>query len=470
MNKYKRLFGDTLIFAIGNIGSKFILFFLVPVYTNYMTTSQYGTADLIFTFAQLLMPFTSIVIYDAVLRFGLSSDTKKENVLFNSLVVIVIGIIILLILTPVISCYEAIAEWKWYLSIYIIVSTLNLTFMNYLKVKGKNRIYAIVSIIQTAITALLNIVLLVFMHLNIKGYLLANIVGITISVIIAAVLGNVFIDLKKSRVDKKLFKEMVCYSLPLILNNISWWVVQSSDKMMVQIMLNVSALGLYTVAAKIPALINVMINVFSQAWGISSVREIESTNDCQFYSRVLEIYTFLGFGFSIFLVSIVKFLMPFYVGKTFIQSWKYVPILLAAAAFAAIAYYYGSLYGALKKSVNNMITTLIAAIVNIIINFIFIKLYGVYGAAIGTLAAYIVMAHSRMLDVGRFIKIRISKKIYIMNCLLVISQAILVSLDIQVILVSILVIVLYIINNRRLINEIKTKILCYIRFSIKNKK
>ena len=76
-NKYKRLISDTVIFAIGNLGSKIILFFMVPLYTNYLSAEEYGTSDLVFTIAQLLMPFVSLVIFDAVLRFGLSKNAKN---------------------------------------------------------------------------------------------------------------------------------------------------------------------------------------------------------------------------------------------------------------------------------------------------------------------------------------------------------------------------------------------------------
>ena len=68
--KYTRLIKDTFVFALGNLGSKLILFFLVPLYTNYLTTEEYGTADLVFTISQFLVPIFSVVIFDAVIRFG----------------------------------------------------------------------------------------------------------------------------------------------------------------------------------------------------------------------------------------------------------------------------------------------------------------------------------------------------------------------------------------------------------------
>ena len=103
MNKYIVLLKDTFIFALGSVGSKVILFFLVPLYTNYLTTEEYGLADLVFSLAQLIIPVTSIVIFDAVLRFGLSKDEVKENVLLVGLFVCFIGSITLLCFLPLLN-------------------------------------------------------------------------------------------------------------------------------------------------------------------------------------------------------------------------------------------------------------------------------------------------------------------------------------------------------------------------------
>ena len=447
--KYKSLVKDTLIFALGSVGSKCILFFLVPIYTNYLTTREFGTSDLVFTVAQLIMPFFSLVIYDAVIRFGLTKNQPSENVLLVGFLITGIGGIFTLLFTPLFGLYSPIAEWKWYLSIYIILSNFLSVEMNYLKVKDKNKIYALISIAQTAVMAGLNVLLLVVFHIGIKGYLLAYIIASGCAVVLATGAANIMADLKKAVFDRKLLSEMVKFSAPLILNNISWWVVQSSDKMMVEFFLGASALGIYTVASKIPSLINVMINVFSQAWGISSVKEIESSNDVSFYSSVLKTYILLAFGACVCLVSIIKPFMLLYVGKAFSDAWQYVPLLLTAAAFASIAYYYGSLYGALKKSWNNMLTTLTAAIVNIIINYILLKYIGLWGAILGTLISYIVMAHSRMINVGKYIPIKINKIQYSANCIIMTTQAVLVSLDWHVYLVSLFAMILFVAVNRK---------------------
>jgi len=456
-NKFKDLVKDTFIFAIGNIGSKIILFFLVPLYTAYMTQAQYGTSDLIFTIAQLILPFVTIVIHDALIRFGLSKDEKPEDVLLASYTVLTIGTIVTIIITPLFGLYRPIAMWKWQLSSYIILSAFNSSNMNYLKVKGKNVCYTVIGLVHTALMAALNIILLVVYRLGIEGYLLASIGSMFASVVLSTVFGKIPTDLKKAKFRKDLMMRMAKYSAPLILNNISWWVVHSSDKVMVEMMMDAKALGLYTVSAKIPALINVMINIFSQAWGISSVREFENSNDTKFYSAVLEVYSFICFGASIIFIAVTKPFMHLYVSENFFDSWRYVPTLLTAAAFASIAYYYGSLYGALKKSGRNMATTLLAAVVNILVNYVGIKAVGIYGAAIGTLVAYIVMASVRMIDVGRFIKIQIRWGRFLTVCALSLIQTLFVTLDLNGYIVSIGIFIVFIILYHDIIAEMMKK-------------
>ncbi|WP_195480631.1 oligosaccharide flippase family protein [Lactiplantibacillus plantarum] len=69
MDQVKQLFKNTLIFGIGNIGSKLIQFIAVPMFTVFLTTKEYGEADLMTTIVSLALPFFSLCLYDAILRF-----------------------------------------------------------------------------------------------------------------------------------------------------------------------------------------------------------------------------------------------------------------------------------------------------------------------------------------------------------------------------------------------------------------
>lgn len=453
-NKYKNLLKDTVIFGIGGIGSKLILFLLVPLYTNYLSTEEYGIADLIFTISQFIIPFASLVVFDAVVRFALSKNEKKEDVLLSSLVVWGIGSLVTILATPLVGLYAPIAKWKWYLCIYVIINIFMNIELNYIKAKEQNKLYATISIVQTLAMALSNILFIVIIPLGIDGYVFANIIGNLVAAVGIFIFGKVFRDIQNAKFSSILLKRMLSYSAPLVLNSVSWWAIHSANKIIVELFLGASILGIYTVATKIPSLINVMISIFQQSWGISSVKEIESSNDSTFYSNIFNTFSFLAFSMSIGLTLIIKPLMSIYVGEAFAEAWKYIPILLASAVFSAVSTYFASIYGALKKSINNMITTLVSAIANVIVSILLVNYIGLWGAIIGTFVAYFILGIARMVDATRFIKMKIDVGRFIVNCIILITQAVLVSFEMQIYLVSTVAIILFVAVNFKFLKNL----------------
>ena len=112
-SKYLSLMKDTLLFALGNIGSKLILFMMVPIYTNYLSEAEYGISDLVFSTSQLLIPFLALVIQDAVVRFCLSKEERSEDVLLVGLLVFAGSSVLTVAITPLVGLYDTLADWKW---------------------------------------------------------------------------------------------------------------------------------------------------------------------------------------------------------------------------------------------------------------------------------------------------------------------------------------------------------------------
>ena len=450
-DKIKSLLRDTIVFAFGTLGSKAILFLLVPLYTNHLSAEQYGTAELVITIGQLIVPFVTLSIWEAVLRIGLSNDFRKQDVLCNSLIILVIGIFVTIGITPILGLYSPIKQWKWYLAWYSIFYCCTQIELNYLKVIGKNKVFAGVSLLQTVVLAILNIVLIVNIRLGIKGYLISIIVSSAFISILIFILGNYTEELREGRPNKKLAVSMIKYSSPLIVNNISWWLIHSSDKIMIEWMLTSVELGIYTVATKIPGLINVITSVFSQAWGISSIKEIETTNDNSFYSKIFETYSACVVGIVLGFGLIIKFFMKLYVGAEFSNSWKYVPMLLVSAAFAAFSSFMGTLLCALRKSSHCMWSTIAGAIINIVLNYFFIQQVGLWGALIGTVSAQIGITVIRIVDVMRNLKLEIKWYSFMMDIILIFLQAIFVSVNYYVFLVSVICFGMFLLNHCKLL-------------------
>ncbi len=448
-NKYKRLISDMGIFALGTLGSKLVLFLLLPIYTHLLTDSEYGIADLVLTSSDLLLPFISLSIFNGLLRYGLIKGKMQNSFLITSIIFLV-GNIGTILLTPLLGLYAPIRKWKWYMCANVLVHFARLNSMVFLKVKEKNKAYSALSIIQALFLVGFNIVFLFVLKMGIQGYLLSTILSDALLSFLAFVIGDMRTDLQEASFDKLLLKEMVLFSIPFVFNDISWWVIHSSDKIMIEWMIGEAALGIYTAASKIPVLVTVLTSIFSQAWGLASIKEYDSTNDTSFYSTVFRFYSVFVFGVTIIIIGITKPFMSIYVGKAFQESRHYVPLLLVSAAFAALSTFASGLLGALKRSKIIMTTTIVACIANIVINYVFIQIIGIYGAVVGTVVAYFIVAFFRILGLKREIK---SMNFHFLKLgmltILILVQATLVGIDYHVYVVSAISLFIYGIITRK---------------------
>ena len=130
--KYSKLLKDTFIFSLGSLGSKLILFFMVPLYTNCLTAEAYGTADLVFTVGEFITPIISLVIFEGITRYTLSKEYRKEDVLRVGYYVIGADVLIAAIIGPIVGLYKPLGQWKWYLSVYLVISIVDSIQFNYL--------------------------------------------------------------------------------------------------------------------------------------------------------------------------------------------------------------------------------------------------------------------------------------------------------------------------------------------------
>ena len=91
MNKYKILFSNTGVFAIGNMLVKLISLFLMPLYTSSLQTEEYGIAELINSGVEIIIPIISLCIVDALYRFSIDEDADCSALFANATFILAIG-------------------------------------------------------------------------------------------------------------------------------------------------------------------------------------------------------------------------------------------------------------------------------------------------------------------------------------------------------------------------------------------
>ena len=426
-NKY--LLKNTVIFSIGNFGTKIISFFLDPLYTNILTTREYGTVDLIYTIGMVLVPLLTLNIGESIMRFALDKDADCDKIMSTGITILIFGAIIGLLILPIANLFESVSNYSIYIYLYTLTLAFSQIFLCYLRGKEFLLKYSIGNIIQSLTIAIFNIIFLIGMKKGIEGYLMAYILANVCTGLYGFWAGKVNLVIKKYSIDIELSKNMIKYSVVLIPNSFMWWIMNSSDRMMVSAMISVTANGVYAVAYKIPTLLSTITTIFNQAWSYSAIREDESEDKEEYNNRVYDNLVTIVIVVATGLLMIMKPFLSVYVGKEYYAAWHYVPYLIVGFVFMTLGSFIATSYTVHKDSMGFLISGTVGAIINLILNFILIPMMGVSGAAFATCISYFGVFAYRIKDTQKYIKLRVFKRKQICGYALLILSAMTCYLD-----------------------------------------
>lgn len=232
-----------------------ITFIMVPLYTRYLTTAQYGQSDVLSTLVSLLTPILTLSITDAVFRFAMDKSSDNGKVITNGMLVSIVGILLFLLLLPVVRIFH----FGIYVCVLTYASAIESMFQQFARGVGKSRLYAGTGILMTVITVISNIILIVLFGWGLNGYLASMLIAQVSGILFLVVRLRAWKYLSISNINKKLIWRMLVYSIPLIPNMVSWWLSNSANKIFISLMVGAAANGIYAVANKIPSLISVFI-------------------------------------------------------------------------------------------------------------------------------------------------------------------------------------------------------------------
>ena len=428
-DRYKKLFSNTLILGIGTFSSKVLTILLMPLYTSFLTNGEYGIVDLLVQAANLLIPMVSLGMNTAVLRFGMDGETDRRTVLSTGLAVDLIGFGVFLLFAPLIATIPSLGDYTVWIYVFVFTSMLHYLFAYFVKTLQKVRLFAICSVIGTAITLLLDILFLAVLKIGVVGYLLAIILSDAFCTLLLFLFAKIYRYIRPAQIKRDITRAMLKYSIPLIPTTALWWVTDVSDRYMVAYMIDEAANGLYAVSYKIPNLLILISGIFMDAWQMSVLTEKSPLERQKFFSNIFQMYQSLIFVCGSLLIVFAKVITRILVAESFYPSWQYMPTLILSTGLSCFVTFLGTIYVVEKKSNHALIDTLLGTIFNVIGNFFLIRLFGVQGAAISTAASYGFVFLLRAFKTRRYIPINwdlprfgISMTVLIAQCVIMIME------------------------------------------------
>lgn len=418
MNPLKKLLGQTAIYGLSSIVGRLLNFLLVPLYTRYFTTVEYGETTILYAYVAFFVVILTYGMETAFFRFS-SLESNKKKVYSTTLVSIVVSSTIFMAVVCFFSQNVAdtirFGEHPEYIQYFALIIGLDaISSISFAKLRQQNKAvrFAVIRLLNIFINIGLNLFFIVYCDYAIEnnlesvsfiekiyrpeigiGYIfISNLVAsiATIILLMPQMFGNF------NSFDKLLWKKMLLYASPLMIAGLAGIANETIDRIILQYLLpaNIAAseIGIYSAFYKLSIIMTLFVQTFRFAAEPFFFAQEKEKNAKELYARILKYFTIVTS--IIFLASMLYFdIIKNFIGSEFQdpRGKLVVPILLFANLFLGIYYNLSIWYKLSERTKYGAYLSIFGACLTIIFNFLFIPSMGFEGAAWATLICYFSM-------------------------------------------------------------------------------
>ncbi len=412
LSLFKKLFKHTFIYGLATVLPRMLSFILVPLYTRVMPPGSYGEVTLIFTWFAIFNVILAYGMETAFFRF-FNRESDKQKVISTSLISILASTVLFLVLATVFreSLAQALnIEYRYIKYVIIILSLDALVIIPFawLRAAEKPLKYALIKIFNVSLNLGLNLFFLLLLPelatYNPKGLLNAiyildfEISYIFISNLVASAVTLIIMSSTYFRTkyvfDGKIWRQMLRYSLPVMVAGIAYTINEVFDRILLAELLpeNIakSELGKYSACYKLALFMTFFATAFRLGIEPFFFSHASSENPKKAYALITDYFVVLG---SVILLVVVVFsdVLKLIIEKAYWEALPVVPIILLASFCLGIYHNLSVWYKVTDRTRYGAYFSLFGALITIVINYLFIPKIGYYASALATLAAYSTM-------------------------------------------------------------------------------
>lgn len=409
MYRENNLVKNTLFLAISTIVSKGLLFVMIPFFTRWLSVEDYGSFDLYSTYIALLVPIISLASGNALFRLGVESkEDEQKGYITNSLIIYIVNLLVISVLLGIISHW---IKLSYFIPFLVLLNSeiFDNYFQGYLRALKKLGLYSICRASTVLITAVAVTLLVKICDFGLIGLMIGYSIGFYFSSALIFVKTKYWKYFRISLFSKKTVHELVSYSWALIPNDISWWIINVSDRQIINMIIGVVANGVYAVACKIPSLCSSIFGVFNVSWQESATDALDDQDKRVFYKNVFDKLLSLLLPICIVVISCNFIFFDYIFDVRYQNAQRYTAMLVIAVAYGTVALFYGGIQISLKRPKENGISTVIGAAVNITVHLSLIRFIGLYAATLSTLISNMVVMYVRKKQLRNDYVFRLSK-------------------------------------------------------------
>lgn len=411
---FKNFLKHSFVYSISNVAVKASGIILLPIYTKYFTVEEFGRLGLILAIIIILTQVVMLGQGQSILRFNNPQYGRwnVKSVLFSLTILVVITSLIFIFLAeatlnPVANLLGRPADYysSLKLAIYIISMTvINSLFQNKLRADERSVFYTILNIIKLIVLMIVTIYLVAGKEIGINGVLIGQ---LTSEVFALLIILPTMIKQMEIKFNKEVIQASIRFGLPLIFSALSFTLLNVSDRFLIKFLANEEALGLYELGYRVAGILNMFfIMPLSLTLLPIAYKIYNQPGDKNYYKKIMTYVTFLLMWGALFLAVYSKeIILLFSSNDSFIPAFEVVPVILLSYVFFGMSMVASLGMYLVGQTIYIAVITIISAAVNIGLNFLLIPVYGIMGAAINTLIAFVLLYFLFLFISNRYYKI-----------------------------------------------------------------
>lgn len=396
---------NLVIFTIATVATKLITFFMLPLYTSYISTSEYGIISYITTLADLLYPLATLCITNGLLRFLFDDNYTKKEVFSSAFCIhFVGGCIYGLFAIGGIFIVPDMPQYLLFFFFYGVVGGIESLLGYFYRGIGKTHVMMETSIIRAFVSCVMAVILVAIFQMKMAGYFYSIFIGCIVTIIYGSWRIKVwkYFTIRRNKI---LIKKLIQFSAPMVFTSVGWWISSFIDRFVVTNFLGTSQNGIYSLAYRIPTIITILSGIMLNAWVLSAIKDFDADDNDGFISKIYRSYNFaLCIGSCLIILLNIPLAKIFYV-KDFFVAWKYTGFLVVSALFVALSNFYDGIFQRVKDTKSTAYASIIAAGINTVLSILLVRILGITGVALGTLISHFVVWMVKLLMCRKHIKI-----------------------------------------------------------------
>lgn len=399
----KKVLINSVIYSFSGILQKCFSFFLLPLYTAYLTTEDYGINSIATSFIQTMSFIVAFSLFSAIMRFyvDLKDNPDKLKRFYGTIscFVLLSGLFFLVLFTifrNLISKY-IFSGIDFYPVIFVCLLALvfncqQMIFDNIMRSQQKALKSSICSILFFLGSVALNIYFVVYCKYGALGTILASFIGYVLYTLYFWV-EMLMHDTICICLDVSLLKEALKYSIPIMPHNLSTTIALFVSKILIGGKASLAGLGVYSVSSQFGSIADTIQCYVDNAYGPWLYEKLHAKEN-NYKNSIREIVNLLIAVIGLFFLGISLFAHDYivlFVDKSYIDAWKYVPMIVSVYAIKTAYYFYVEVLFYFKKASKKLfISTLSSSVVNIFLSALFIPWLGVIGSILADAIAMLI--------------------------------------------------------------------------------